>query len=288
MTLNELRQLIRKEIKNITRTNIHEHKSSHHTPIRLTTLLREAVGEPIAIFLAGAPGAGKTTILRKVIPDLQRFVTLNVDDDFEDLLKKAGIGLDLKTLGATERSIAAKLQAVAKKSTDARYQSLMADRKDIIIDGTAAAVKPIEKKKAELEALGYRTIMIFIMASPMTSIERNIARGLAGGRALKSQIVFRSWQDVVANISIYNDMFDERFVLIFSDENPFRWDRQTMESELTKRLSDERPLEPEDIEKIQQSLDNAESFMTSADADLAKRIAMPVDKAKTVLSRHLK
>lgn len=285
MKIHELRQIIKKEIKSIIRDNVHESKS---TRIRLTTLLREAVGQPIAIFLAGAPGAGKTTILRKVIPDLQQFSTLNIDDDFEKLLKQAGIGLDLKSMGATERSIAAKLQAVAKKSTDSRYAELMANRKDIIIDGTAAAVKPIEKKKTELEALGYRTIMIFVMASPMTSIERNIARGLEGGRTLKSQVVFRSWQDVVANINIYNEMFDDRFVLIFSDENPFRWDRKTIETELTKRLSDEQPLTPENIEKIQQSLDNAESFMKSADADLAKRIALPVEKAKVVLMKHMK
>jgi predicted ABC-type ATPase len=256
--------------------------------INLIKLLTEAVGEPVAIFLAGAPGAGKSTILRQTVPNWQQFAMLNVDDDYEELLKQAGIGLDLKNLDASGRSAAAKLMSVARKSFDAKYEKLMADRRDIIIDGTAESVKPVQKKKAELEELGYRTIMLFVMASPMTSIERNIKRGLEGGRALKSQIVFRTWQGVVANVEEYRNMFDDRFILVFSDEDPFRWDRAAMEAELMQRLPDEEPLTPEKTEKIQQSLDQAEQFLKSPEAELARQLAQPVAKAKAALQKHMK
>lgn len=255
--------------------------------IRLTALIREMAGDPVAIFLAGAPGAGKSTILRQVVPGWQQYAMLNVDDDYEELLKKSGIGLDLKNLDASGRSAAAKLMAVAKKSFDAKYDKLLADRRDIIIDGTAASAKQTELKKQQLEELGYRTVMLFVMASPVTSIERNIKRGLEGGRALKSQIVFRTWQDVVNNISIYNDMFKDRFVLVFSDEDPFRWDRASIEAELMKRLPDEEPLTPEKTEKIQQSLDQAEQYLKSPEAEMAKRLAKPISDAKTALQKHL-
>lgn len=256
--------------------------------IRLTALIREMAGDPVAIFFAGASGAGKSTILKQVVPKWEQYVTLDIDVDFVELLKNSGIDLDLKKLDASGRRAAAELQQVAKKAFAAKYGEALANRRDIIIDGTAASVIQTRKKKQQLEELGYRTVMLFVMASPVTSIERNIKRGEEGGRSLKSQVVFRTWLDVVANISIYNDMFKDRFVLVFSDEDPSRWDRASIEAELMKRLPDEEPLTPEKTEKIQQSLDQAEQYLKSPEAELAKRLAKPISDAKTALQKHLK
>ena len=49
--------------------------------ISLVRLLREAQGAPKAIILAGAPGAGKSSVIDDVIRDLGLKV-MNIDDFF--------------------------------------------------------------------------------------------------------------------------------------------------------------------------------------------------------------
>ena len=57
--------------------------------ISLMQLLKEAQGEPKAIILAGAPGAGKGFILRGL--DLGGLKVLNVDNIFIEKLKQANV-----------------------------------------------------------------------------------------------------------------------------------------------------------------------------------------------------
>jgi broad-specificity NMP kinase len=52
-------------------------------------------GAPKAIILAGAPGAGKSSVTDEIIRDLGLKV-MNIDDFFIKNLRDAGISLDLK------------------------------------------------------------------------------------------------------------------------------------------------------------------------------------------------
>ena len=74
-------------------------------------LLKEAQGNPKAIILAGAPGAGKGFILKGL--DLGGLKVFNLDNTFVDLLKQANISLDLKSiikkLKAKRKQLATKL-----------------------------------------------------------------------------------------------------------------------------------------------------------------------------------
>ena len=69
------------------------------------------------------------------------------------MLKDAGIGMDAKNFTPDQLSQAAKLMASARKVTDEKYQELLKNLNNIIIDGTAGASNPIRKKKEQLEAL---------------------------------------------------------------------------------------------------------------------------------------
>ena len=62
--------------------------------IKLYDLLKEQVGKPKAIILAGAPGAGKGYVLKGL--DLGNVTILNLDNKYIDNLKKANVSLDLK------------------------------------------------------------------------------------------------------------------------------------------------------------------------------------------------
>ena len=63
--------------------------------ISLVQLLKEAQGAPKAVILAGAPGAGKSSVVGDTLSGLGLTV-LNIDDDFIKNLKDAGVSLDLK------------------------------------------------------------------------------------------------------------------------------------------------------------------------------------------------
>jgi predicted kinase len=179
--------------------------------IKLLDLLKEAQDKPKAIFLAGPAGSGKTFTSAQIIP--KTLTVINVDDTYEELLKAAGLGMKIADFDQDQLSQAAKLMGQAQKATKEKFATLSAEKKDIIIDGTGAAVKPLLKKKDELEALGYDTMMVMIWVSPYTSLERNASRD----RALAPSIVVRTWAGVNANIDNYKQAFGDKFVLINND-----------------------------------------------------------------------
>ena len=181
--------------------------------IKLLDLIKEIQDKPKAIFLAGPAGSGKTFISAQIIPN--KLTVVNVDDTYEELLKAAGLGTKIADFTQDQLSQAAKLMGQAQKATNEKYALLSAEKKDIIIDGTGAASKPLLKKKQELEALGYDTMMIMIWVSPYTSLERNAARD----RALQPSIVLRTWVGVNQNIDTYQQAFGDKFILINNDPN---------------------------------------------------------------------
>jgi predicted kinase len=179
--------------------------------IKLLDLLKEAQGKPKAIFMAGPAGSGKTFVSAQLIP--KNLTVINVDDTYEELLKAAGLGMKIADFNQDQLSQAGKLMGQAQKATKEKFAQLSAEKKDIIIDGTGAASKPLLKKKAELEALGYDTMMVMIWVSPYTSLERNASRD----RALSPSIVVKTWAGVNGNIDGYKQAFGDKFVLINND-----------------------------------------------------------------------
>lgn len=179
--------------------------------IKLIELLQEITGKSKAIFLAGPAGSGKSYITKQALPS--NFVTINVDDTYEELLKASGLGLKMKDFTSDELSQAAKLMGQAQKATKEKLAQSSAERQNLIIDGTGAASKPLLKKKQELEALGYECMMVMIYVSPVTSLQRNSERD----RSLMPSIILRTWRDVNQNISTYKQAFGDKFVLINND-----------------------------------------------------------------------
>jgi predicted kinase len=239
--------------------------------IRLVSLLREAIKKPKAIFLAGPAGSGKSTISKQLLPS--NISVINVDDTYEQMLKDTGLGMDMKNFTPDQLSQAAKLMAVAQKQTREKFEELIKNLKNVIVDGTGAASNPIRKKKEQLEALGYDTMMLMLYVSPTTSLERNQKRE----RSLLPGIVLRSWRDVNLNINTYKDMFGEnRFILI--NNNPKDAEMQFSPEEVKRRFFDTssakgKPKTPEEIAKakadieklnqdIQQMVDTLPQFDT--------------------------
>jgi adenylate kinase family enzyme len=183
--------------------------------ISLVQLLREAQGNPKAVILAGAPGAGKGYILRGL--DLGGLKTMNVDDIYVPLLKKANITLDLKNATPEERSEQAKQMAAANKQFKGELEQVIAGRESFILDGTAASYKKTAELKSELEEAGYDTFMLYVYTDLERSLSQNQDRYIKSGgedRSLAPAIVMRTWKSVTDNLPKYEELFGNNFVAV--------------------------------------------------------------------------
>ena len=183
--------------------------------ISLVQLLKEAQGSPKAIILAGAPGAGKGYILRGL--DLGGLKTMNVDDIYVPLLKKANVSLDLKNATPEERSEQAKQMAAANKQFKGELEQVIAGKESFILDGTAASFKKTAELKSELEEAGYDTFMLYVYTDLERSLSQNQDRYVKSGgedRSLAPAIVMRTWKSVTDNLPKYEELFGNNFVAV--------------------------------------------------------------------------
>ena len=183
--------------------------------ISLVQLLREAQGNPKAIILAGAPGAGKGYILRGL--DLGGLKVMNIDDIYINMLKKANVSLDLKNATPEERSEQAKQMAAANKEFKGNVQSTIEGKESFILDGTAASSKQTITLKSELEEVGYDVFMLYVYTDLERSLKQNQDRYEKSGgedRSLAPAIVMRTWAGVTKNYDTYKNLFGNNFVSV--------------------------------------------------------------------------
>ena len=183
--------------------------------ISLVNILKEAVGQPKAIILAGAPGAGKGFILRGL--DLGGLKVLNIDNIFINMLKQANVSLDLKNATPEERSQQAKSMAAANKEFKGNIADVIAGKESFILDGTAASLRNTLKLKDELEEAGYEVFMLYVYTDLERSLKQNQDRFEKSGgedRSLMPAIVLKTWNSVTQNHKPYRELFKDNFVSV--------------------------------------------------------------------------
>ena len=192
------------------------------------TLLQEGIYDPgilKAVFLAGGPGSGKSYTAKGIfgVPRDMKLAAgtasglrfINSDPAFERELKKMGI--DPKTLAdlpeeewdaLTAPTDSPRARAKSQKKAMERLSG--AGRLGMILDGTGDDYDKIARKKAQLEALGYDTYMIFINTSLDVAQKRNLTRD----RRLKPDLVDEIWHDVQQNMGGFQDLFGRNFRIV--------------------------------------------------------------------------
>ena len=183
--------------------------------IKLYELLKEQVGQPKAIILAGAPGAGKGYVLKGL--NLDNIKVLNVDNRYIDNLKKANVSLDLKNSSPEDRSKQAIAMAQANKDFDKDVEDTIKAKESFILDGTAASFKKTVELKNELEEAGYEVFMLYVYTDLERSLRQNQDRyekSEGKDRSLAPAIVMRTWKSVTENLPKYADLFGFNFVAV--------------------------------------------------------------------------
>jgi predicted kinase len=192
-----------------------------------------------AVFMAGSPGAGKSTIANKLFAGTG-LKTLNVDA-FWQLYK-----------------------AKSKKGNYSRYWELykdqeknfLAGRLGLIIDGTAKNPERMAEVKQTLENLGYDTAMVFVNTSLDTSMNRVINRakstGKDAGREIDPQFVKDAWEKTQRGLGALQSLFGGQFVIV--DNNRGDIDIGYV-SKTMKRWIEQAPSKPAAREWMQQQIE---------------------------------
>ena len=189
--------------------------------------LAEGVYDPNifkAIFLAGGPGSGKSYVAGRTIAG-RGLKTVNSDNQFELLLKKANLSLQMPEKAADLR---APIRDRAKAMTAKQKANYIEGRLGLVIDGTARDYKALTDQAKELQQLGYDTYMIFVNTSLDVALKRNAARP----RKVPENILTNSWKSVQSNIGKFSLFFKKGFVIVDNNnanEDIFR--------EVSKRVS---------------------------------------------------
>ena len=189
--------------------------------------LAEGVSDPNifkAIFLAGGPGSGKSYVAGRTVAG-RGLKTVNSDNQFELLLKKANLSLQMPEKDADLR---APIRDRAKAMTAKQKANYIEGRLGLVIDGTARDYKALTDQAKELQQLGYDTYMIFVNTSLDVALKRNAARP----RKVPENILTNSWKSVQSNIGKFSLFFKKGFVIVDNNnanEDIFR--------EVSKRVS---------------------------------------------------
>ena len=188
-----------------------------------------------AFFLAGGPGSGKSYVATKATGGTG-LKTVNSDDVFEHLLKKAGLSLKMPSKETEPRDV---VRGKAKKVTAAKQKNYLEGRLGLIIDGTGRDANRILGQKAKLEELGYDTYMIFVNTSLDIALQRNAERP----RSIPPSIVINRHKDVQANIGKFSNMCRNGFIVVDNnnaDEDIFKEVYKRVKSLLRKKVQNTR------------------------------------------------
>lgn len=164
------------------------------------------------IFLLGSAGSGKTTISRELFP--KNLPILNIDNEYVELLNKAGVGTKIADFNHDELSIAAKSLAKSHQNFKLEIDKYLTSKLSFVYDGTGGSYKVIEECVNKAQSQGYDIFCIMTWATPYTCLKRNYGRP----RTLKPSIIIRSWRDVNGNYVKYKTLFSPNFYMVNTDD----------------------------------------------------------------------
>jgi len=211
--------------------------------------LQEGLQDPNifkAFFLAGGPGSGKSYVVRYTTGGTGLRV-VNSDDVFEKYLDDAGLSQKMPPEEWEANQIQRKR---AKRVTKLRRDNYVEGRIGMVIDGTGKEYDKIRKQKADLDALGYDTHMIFVNTSLDVALERNANRE----RTVPEDVAINSYNAVQGNLGKFSSLF--RGTMVIVDNNAADDDIEMMTFKEVKRLLRKKVTNPRAKQWIELEMKN--------------------------------
>lgn len=178
------------------------------------SFLEEGLQDPSikkAVFLAGGPGSGKDFIMKRTLHG-HGLTEINSDTALEYLMTKRGLDKKMPESEKVERDI---VRGRAKNIRDEKQRLALAGRQGLIINGTADDPDKLARAKEMFERHGYKTMMVYVDTNNEVSRQRNIKRGLGGGREVPEDIRQEKWNAAQEAKGRLKELFgSDRFVHI--------------------------------------------------------------------------
>lgn len=159
-----------------------------------------------AIFFAGGPGAGKSTLAKKLL-SYRGFKAIDSDKILELYSKK--YDLDLKNVSGWNQ----KYKQEAKRKMEIVLKNYVNGGLPIIFDGTGANPEKIQNNMSKMKDYGYDVAMIFFDIDPDLAMQRNIQRP----RTVNPEVTTQLWKKAKQSLDKYKQMFDN--IIIYDGEN---------------------------------------------------------------------
>lgn len=161
-----------------------------------------------AVFMAGSPGAGKSTVANMLFRG-SGLKVLNVDA-FWQLYNSQGKPGDYERYWELYKS---------------QEKNLLDGRLGLIIDGTAKNPERMAKVKQNLESLGYETAMVFVNTSLETSLDRVVRRANQvgskdAGREIDPAFVKDAWEKTQRGLGALQALFGGAFFIVDNNRKP--------------------------------------------------------------------
>lgn len=127
-----------------------------------------------AVLSGGMGGAGKTTVLTRYLGmDTSQYITIN-PDDIKEIMAERDMIPTLRGLTPMECSTLAHDEASHISSII--MKRAIAEKRNIILDGTMASMKSMRRRTGQLRDGGYHMSAVFVDITPETSQKRATSR----------------------------------------------------------------------------------------------------------------
>lgn len=256
-----------KELYNDVRSNM---KTNEDIDQDFEQLLNEGVHDKgifKAVFLAGGPGSGKDYVLDNTLSG-HGLTEINSDKALEYLMDKEKLD---KTMPDSEEKQRDVVRERAKSMTELRQRLALQGRNGLIINGTGDDAEKIKRIKDKLEKLGYDTSMIMVNTADEVSKQRNIERGMHGGRTVPEKIRKQKWDNVQASRPEFAKMFGNSYIEFDNSE-----DLRKAEPEVVKAKKEEMTSLFKTIQDFVAQKPSSENSKQWVANELEKKDTLPV------------
>lgn len=188
--------------------------------------LNEGIHDPHtfnAIFMAGGPGSGKTTIGKKVASTFG-LKHLDIDKAHEYLVRKKAIeyarkenvdDLDefvknyMRSYFYTKNPEKNRIQHSARDIKNLERKLWTAGGLGLVIDGTGSNFNALKNTNERLIKAKYQTMLTLVVSDITTAKSRNISRN----RAVEEDYLYDAHMKIYQHIFKYEDLFKENFIM---------------------------------------------------------------------------
>ena len=170
--------------------------------LKLIDILNEGPRDPNifkAIFTAGIPGSGKTTLVKKLTAGTG-MKTVNFDELYEYLVRS--------------RNDVDSVVKVADRLLDSKLSTYLSGRLGVVIDKTSWDYEKVINLKEKFEALGYDTRMVYVNTDVDIAKQRVKNRYKSTGRDVDEKYIDTVFAQLHGNLGKYQRKFSDNFVIV--------------------------------------------------------------------------